>query len=277
MKVSKALTAGNRGGGFMQVGGLKPEQNDDATADLKETYTMNREPMPGEPQGYAMGIGESQWPRSPALAGMRPFMERQLVKRIALAQRLAQAFALSLGLPETYFDDSHHYIGCNFTYNYYPPMDAERSPSTQWGISPHTDYGSFTLLAQDELGGLEVRNSAGEWIPVPPVPGTFVVNLGDLFQRWTNDFYTSNLHRAVNFNPEGKARISLPFFVYPHASVEISCLPTCQGPDNPGRYEPVNAVEYVRSLISRSYESGRPGVSRDTVARLRKLAPQSRP
>jgi isopenicillin N synthase-like dioxygenase len=265
MKVHKSRATS--GLGFMNAGGVNPDRNTDKAADLKETFTFNREPMPGEPEGYRMGVGESQWP---ALAGFQAFMKRQLVARIGLAQSLARAFALSLGLPEDHFDEPHRYIGCNFTFNYYPAMDPARAQKTQWGISPHTDYGSFTILSQDSLGGLEVRNAAGGWIAVPPVKGTFVVNIGDLFARWTNDFYTSNFHRAVNYNPEGRARISVPFFVYPHASVDIECLPTCQGPGNPPRYECVNAVEYVRSLIKRSYESGRPGVARETVSRLQR-------
>jgi isopenicillin N synthase-like dioxygenase len=256
--------------GFMNAGGVTPDKNTDKAADLKETFTFNREPMPGEPEGYRMGIGESQWPSDPSLDGFEAFMKGQLVGRVALAQQLARGFALSLELSEDYFDVSHRYIGCNMTFNYYPAMD-QAADRTQWGISPHSDYGTFTLLSQDSLGGLEVRNAAGEWIAVPPVPGAFVVNIGDLFARWTNDFYTSNLHRALNLNPEGRARISVPFFVYPHASVTIECLETCHGPDNPPRYEPVNAVEYVRSLIRKSYESGRPGVARETVSRLKNL------
>ncbi|MFM9968401.1 MAG: isopenicillin N synthase family dioxygenase [Burkholderiales bacterium] len=268
MKVHKSLAASNLG--FMNVGGVNPELNQDKEADLKETFTFNRNPMPGEPQGYRMGVGESQWPKKPALAGFEPFMMGQLENRVRLAQSLLRAFALSLELAEDYFDASHRFIGCNFTFNYYPAMDPARAKRTQWGISPHTDYGSFTLLSQDSLGGLEVRNANGEWIAVPPVAGALVVNIGDLFARWTNDLYTSNFHRAVNYNPQGKARISVPFFVYPHASVAIDCLPSCQSLDNPPRYESVNAVEYVRSLIKRSYETGRPGVARESVSRLSK-------
>ena len=136
---------------------------------------------------------------------------------------------------------------------------------TQWGISPHTDYGSFTLLSQDALGGLEVRTAADEWIDVPPIPGTFVVNIADLFARWTNGLYRSSLHRASNFNTGGRARISLPLFFNPHPKTRIECLPTCQGPGNPAKYEPVEAGPYVRALLEQSYRTGRPGVAQKTV------------
>jgi isopenicillin N synthase-like dioxygenase len=130
----------------------------------------------------------------------------------------------------------------------------------------YTDYGAFTLLSQDSLGGLQVRNAIGEWIEVPPINGTFVVNIGDLMAMWTNDLYTSNLHRAANVS--GVARISIPFFASPNGDAVIRCIETCQGPDNPPRYQPVTAGEYMRSLITRADTSGKPGLSAKTAERL---------
>ena len=150
--------------------------------------------------------------------------------------------------------------------NYYPPLDADAVRRNQWSFSAHTDYGAFTLLSQDSLGGLQVQNATGEWIEVPPIDGTFVVNLGDLMAMWTNDLYTSTLHRAANIS--GLARISIPFFASPYGDAEIRCIETCQGPDNPSRYQPVLAGEYIRSLIARHDASGKPGVSVETAKRL---------
>jgi isopenicillin N synthase-like dioxygenase len=249
--------------GWMPVGGTNPEANPDKAADLKETFVFAREPMPGEPPGSSFSAGQSQWPDEAFMPGFKPFIQAHIKKRIAVAQALARAFALSLDLPEDYFDAAHRYLNCSLTYNYYPPMDREAALRTQWSISPHTDYGSFTLLSQDALGGLEVRDTSGEWIDVPPKPGTFVVNIADLFQRWTNGLYKSSLHRASNF--AGSARISLPFFVIPDGKVMVECVPTCVGPGNPARYEPVRADIYVRTLLEQSYRTGRPGVAQATV------------
>jgi isopenicillin N synthase-like dioxygenase len=157
-------------------------------------------------------------------------------------------------------------LGTTSQINYYPPLDPGTVKRTQWSSSPHTDYGAFTMLSQDSLGGLQVRNSAGEWIDVPPIPGTFVVNIGDLMATWTNDLYTSNLHRALNVAP--KARISIPFFVYPQGASVIRCLETCQGPGNPPRYAPVTAGEYVLALVQQADRTGRPGLSVRTAKRL---------
>ena len=102
---------------------------------------------------------------------------------------LNHAFALSLGLPEDYFDSDYRRPGTSLMLNYYPPVDPAKLEATQWSFSPHADYTAFTVLLQDDSGGLQARNSAGDWIDVPPMDGTFVVNVGNLLARWTNDLY----------------------------------------------------------------------------------------
>jgi isopenicillin N synthase-like dioxygenase len=251
--------------GWMPVGGMNPSANPDKDADQKETFVLPRELLPGETKGENPAVGNGQWPDPARLPGFREFLTAHIAKRVTIAQRLCRALALSLDLPEDYLDESHRYPGISLTYNYYPSLDPATVGRTQWGISPHTDYGTFTLLSQDALGGLEVRSTTDEWIDVPPIPGTFVVNIADLFARWTNGLYRSSLHRASNFNTSGRARISLPLFVIPYAKTRVECLPTCQGPSNPARYEPVEAGPYVRALLEQSYRTGRPGVAQRTV------------
>ena len=235
-------------------------------ADQKETYGPPRPLLPGEPEdNLSRTVGRGLWPAPATMPGFREFLEAHIVKRIRIAQNLCRAFALSLDLPEDYFDEAHRYPSGSITYNYYPSLDPASVGRTQWGISPHTDYGSFSLLSQDALGGLEVRDPSGEWIDMPPIDGAFVVNIADLFARWTNGLYRSSLHRASNFNTGGRARISLPLFFNPHYRTRIECLPTCQGPGNPAKYEPVEAGPYVQTLIEQSHRMGRPGVMQRTV------------
>jgi isopenicillin N synthase-like dioxygenase len=251
------------GQGYIGVGGTNPEANSNKAPDLKETFSMGREVLPGEPEQGRFGAGLSQWP---SLPGFREFLQAHIRKRVLIAQQLVRALALSLHLPETWFDEPHRYLGCFLLYNYYPPLERARLDSSQWSISPHTDYGSFTLLDQDALAGLQVRNASGAWIDVPPVRETFVVNIADLLARWTNDLYTSNLHRAANFNTA--ARISVPFFVFPQGTVQVSCLESCHSARNPPRYEAVVVEDYLRALLDQSDRTGRPGVSKKTGARL---------
>ena len=160
--------------------------------------------------------------------------------------------------------------------NYYPPLDAATVKQNQWSFSPHTDYGGFTLLSQDALGGLQVRNCAGEWIAVPPLEGTFVINIGDLMAMWTNDLYASTLHRAANVS--GAARISIPFFASPHPSTVIRCIETCQSPGNPPRYLPVTAGEYVRTSsrkVMRRADPASPPIPLSACTRKRTLDPSA--
>jgi isopenicillin N synthase-like dioxygenase len=262
-KLDKSKHAGRQG--WVPVGGLNPEANPDGDADQKETLSLPRDYLPGETERGNPFVGDGNWPDAGLLPGFREFTQAHIMKRVVIAQRLCRTLALSLDLNEDYFDDAHRYPGCSLTYNYYPSLDPETVGRTQWGISPHTDYGSFTLLSQDALGGLEVRATADEWIDVPPLPGTFVVNIADLFARWTNGLYRSSLHRASNFNTGGRARISLPLFVIPHPAARIECVPTCHGVNNPAKYEPVEAGPYVKTLLEQSYRTGRPGVAQKTV------------
>lgn len=185
-----------------------------------------------------------------------------------MTQALGFALARSLGLDEGYFEREQGRFGVTMVYNYYPPLDRATLARTQWSFSPHTDYGSFTLVVQDENGGLQVRNAAGDWIDVTPIPGTLIVNIGDLIALQTNDLYTSNLHRVLNFS--GKERISLTFFVGPPATAEISCLATCQSADNPPRYPPANADEYTKALIEQYHRTGRPGIAVQTASRFQR-------
>lgn len=257
---------------YTPVGGKNPSANPDKEADQKETYSLPRPLLPGELEDHKLRtVGRGLWPDPALMPGFREFTEAHLVKRIRVAQRLCRALALSLALPEDYLDAPHRFPSGSMTYNYYPSLDPATVGQTQWGISPHTDYGSFSLLSQDELGGLEVRDASGVWIDVPPIAGAFVVNIADLFARWTNGTYVSSLHRASNFNTSGKARISLPLFFNPHPNTIIECLPSCQGPGNPAKYEPVEAGPYVQTLIQQSNRIGRPGVMQKTVEERLKL------
>ena len=116
---------------------------------------------------------------------------------------------------------------------------------------PHTDYGCLTILAQDSVGGLQVRNAAGEWVAAPPVPGAFVVNIGDQMARWTNDVFAATHHRVINLS--GRERYSMPFFFEPNYDAVISCLDTCRSADHPAKYADVVAGEYLLSRFNDTF------------------------
>jgi isopenicillin N synthase-like dioxygenase len=257
MKAHQGLSRSREG--FWTPGGLDGKA---VSPDIKERFQYNVAPPELVTEAARRRTGDPRWPDMP---GFEAFIRTHAAKRATLARQMVRAFALSLELAEDYFDAVYRNLNGSFLYNYYPPIEPEKLRPDQWSFSPHTDYGMFTILSQDDTGGLQTRNAAGEWIDVPPIEGTFVVNVGDTLQMWTNDLYVSTLHRAAN--TYGRARISAVFFTEPQEDTLISCLPSCQGPGNPPRYEPIVAGDYTRMLIEQAHRTGRPGVSQRTAER----------
>lgn len=135
-----------------------------------------------------------------------------------LGQVLMRGIALSLGLSETYFADRYTsdplILFRIFNYPAYPRGDGEEN----WGVGEHTDYGVLTILRQDDSGGLQVKSRSG-WIDAPPIPRSFVCNIGDMLDRMTGGLYRSTPHRVKN--PLRRDRLSFPFFFDPNFNVEV--------------------------------------------------------
>ncbi len=260
-----SVSAGNNADrhGFVQYGGLEGTV---AAPDIKERFVMSREHLDGEPPTGNYNAGSNQWPKSGLLPGFEDFMKSYIRKLTQLSKKLARALAASLALDEAYFDEMFRYLGVNLLLNYYPSIDTAQLKENQWSFSPHTDYGAFTVLLQDAIGGLQAKNVAGQWIDVPPIPNTFVINIGDMLAMWTNDLYLSTLHRAMNV--AGSPRVSLPFFTYPNGTTLVNCLPTCHDTSNPPRYEPVLAEDYLQILRENVHRTGQPGISARTAVRV---------
>jgi isopenicillin N synthase-like dioxygenase len=137
-----------------------------------------------------------------------------------VGQGVLRGVALSLDLPGDYFIRGYAAEPTVlFRIFHYPPAPAG---SDDWGVGAHTDYGLLTLLAQDDNGGLQVSTADG-WIDAPPIPGTFVCNIGDMLERLTGGWYRSTLHRVRNVS--GRDRLSFPFFLDPGFTAEVPPLP----------------------------------------------------
>ena len=157
--------------------------------------------------------------------------------------------ALALGLPERYFDSSvDRSISRLRVRNYPAPL--EQPVPGQLRAGAHSDYGSLTILkTEDRPGGLQVRDKAGDWLDVPHRPGCFVVNIGDMLARWTNDRWVSTLHRVVNPPPDrvvDSRRQSIVFFQNPNYDAVVSCLPGCSDAANPPKYELTTSGGHLR-------------------------------
>ncbi|KAB8291650.1 hypothetical protein EYC80_006450 [Monilinia laxa] len=155
---------------------------------------------------------------------------------LVLARKLVRVFALSLSLPEEYFDSRVTYPGADGLYNYYPPSTEAEKADNSVGLGSHTDLQLFTLLWQDMIGGLQVLNKEGQWIMAVPVEGTIVVNIGDFMMRLCNDMYKSTVHRV--YNRASVERISMPFF--------FGVIPTCTDEKNPPKYEPISCGDWCQ-------------------------------
>ena len=237
--------SGNRGYVPMKGEALDPTR----PADLKEAFNIGLELPPDDPEIVEgrMFRAENRWPDMP---GFRDTMLAYFGACHGLGRAIHRAFAIDIGLDEDFFEDKLDRPMAVLRLLHYPPAP-ERPDEGQLGAGEHTDYGCVTLLATDGVGGLEVRNRAGEWLKAPHVPGAFVCNIGDCLMRWTNDIYVSTPHRVVS--PSGQERFSIAFFLDPNPDAEIACLPNCASGERPARYAPIRGDEFLLSRLSPTY------------------------
>jgi len=163
-----------------------------------------------------------------------------------LGRVLNRMFAVSLGLPENWFEERMGEPLPTLRLLHYPP-------STRMGCGAHSDYGCCAILAQDEAGGLELYNRKNEWVAVEPVPHTLVINIGDMMQRWTNDCFKSTLHRVINPSVRGTHRFSSPFFFEPSPNCLVECIPTCISPGGTAHYAPIRFGDHLRSMYQSTF------------------------
>lgn len=212
--------------------------------DMKETLDTGLEHGPDHPEVVAGTPlhGPNQWPD---LAGFREAVEAYRAQSIEAACRMQRVLAMALDLDPDYFVTQPGETMYHLRMIHYPPMDRLTPEPGQLGCGAHTDYGTITLLADDGVGGLQVRQRSGEWIDVTVPDGHLVVNLGDLMAIWTNDRWVSNPHRVVN--PPGVDRYSSPLFVTPPFHLRIETLETCLAAGEVPRHEPMISGPYLLS------------------------------
>jgi isopenicillin N synthase-like dioxygenase len=235
---------------YFDVGGFKSgysaAQEDDyrranvniirgAKPNLLAKYSINRE---GGSGGPSMTEAERNaviniWPEN--LPGFKETLQQYHAAIESLGRKFLPLWAASLRLPPDYFD--RFFITPHVTLQllHYPPQ--KEVGNRQYGIAPHTDNAMMTFLAQGDVPGLAVRMPSGHWRAVDIVPGTLLVNTGNVIVRWTNDEYLSTKHRVINTHE--RDRYSIPCFFGPSADAVIEVVPTCQGPGRPPRYEPM--------------------------------------
>jgi isopenicillin N synthase-like dioxygenase len=251
LKVATGSGQGSGFTGYLPSGAYSvktSEVNDNDQPDRNEAFFMDRERAPDDPEVLAGKLFRepNKWPQG--LPGFRDFLLRYWLAMEGFSQRLLPLFATALDLPSDYFDAAFVDAQCVLRLTHYPP-GAYRD--NQFGLAPHTDANFFTVLPQANVEGLYIRPQGRGWIKAPRIPGSFVINAGDMCRRWTNDRFLSTQHLAINLT--SGHRYSTPFFYTPHIDHPIVCLPTCVGPGNPPRYQPITYGEYRVWWLNTNY------------------------
>jgi len=188
--------------------------------------------------------GPNQWP---ALEGFRPTLEQFNAELARLAKKLMRVALLSAGVQDLSVMEKFDKPTTWLRLLHYPPLP-KSSPTDLYGSAPHTDFGCLTILAQDDIGGLQVQSPEGHWLDVPKLENSFVVNVGDMLHRMTNGLLRSTPHRVINRS--GRERYSCPFFYDPHVSLDVAPL---KGTGKP-KFNTLNFGEFLRNELGASYE-----------------------
>ncbi|KAJ6788683.1 hypothetical protein PWT90_07142 [Aphanocladium album] len=222
--------------------------------DLKEIFISRYDPSLDESVASPDDIPETArkhfhykdtpWEATNTVPEFKPALNRYLQAGLRLTRALMRSIALSLSLPEDYFDEKMRYPNLLTNVNYYPAMKEARNVAGAQvpGFGSHTDFQIITVLWQDSVGGLQVLNNEGEWIHAIPIEGTLIVNVADLLQRITNDVYVSTVHRATNTTAKERISITLPTSFGGHETAQV--VETCFGPDGSKKYEDLTIEQW---------------------------------
>jgi len=222
-------------------------------ANLSESFYIVTDKAPDDPEILAGNplYGLNKWPQ-----GVPSFRQRTMSYFEAmrpLGHAMVSLIASSLGLAPDYFSADFGEPTVTLRLIRYPSQD--QAEDNQFGFAPHIDTSFLTLLAQSALPGLEVLTKEGDWIRPPAIPGTFVVNTGEMLSRYSNDRYRPTPHRVINAN--ASVRHAIPFFYGPSLEAVIRPVPTCVSEVMPAKYEPLLYADHRRNLNLTNFDHRR--------------------
>lgn len=221
--------------GFQGLG--KEKLNPSMPADMKEAFTMR------DLSKYLEQ--ENRWP-SEEFKNMALCFYNECFES---ARKLMKVFSKALNVDQQFFIEKHRGDNVTLRFLHYPICETTSLTENQLGAGAHTDYGMITLLFQDGVEGLEVKDKHGNWISAPADPNKILINTGDLMHRWTNDIFRSTPHRVrpVTGNTD---RYSIAMFIDPDPEVMIETIPSCVSDDREDRYEPISAGKHILDKIT---------------------------
>ncbi|KAF5934914.1 hypothetical protein HYC85_026043 [Camellia sinensis] len=223
--------------------------------DYKEGFVIGIEVPENDPDIEKPLYGPNVWPPSDILPGWRETMEKYHREALEVTKAISRIIALALNLEVDFFDRQEmlgkpiatlrllHYEG-----SVSDPMKGI------YGAGAHSDFGLITLLATDDVYGLQICKDKDakpqKWEFVAPLKGAFIVNLGDMLERWSNCIFRSTLHRVLG---NGQERYSIAYFVQPSHDCLVECLPTCQSQENPPKFPPIKCETYILQRYKDTY------------------------
>ena len=192
-------------------------------------------------------LGPNVWPA--AMPDLKPAVYPCFEAASACAEDLLRGFALGAGLDAEHFIRLRDRPLSRGSLQYYPPQPDDAAED-QFGVAPHTDFGVLTVLCQDEIGGLEIQRRNGSWAAMPPIPGTLVVNIGDLLERWSNRRYRSTVHRVINAS--GRERLSLVLAYDPNFETLVDSRAFCAEGETP-HDAPITCGDYLLWRFAKAF------------------------
>ncbi len=219
----------------------KPNQN--------ESFFITHDRGPDHPDVIAGTPlrGGNYWPDK--LPGFRDRVMTYFHALNDLGQRLVPAFAVALGMEADYLDDDFaNENNAKLRLLHYPPTQVE---DNDFGTGPHTDNSFLTILARDETPGLAIRLPSGEWLPPPVIPGTFLVNIGNMIRRMSNDRFLSTPHGVIV--DADTDRYSMAYFHSPNVTRSVKVAPSCVDEAHPAKYEPTLYADLIREFYNANY------------------------
>jgi len=236
-KNKRRCTISNKHRGWLSQGGAKMQ--DGVAADLKESFIWGyQDDNGGTPSDHELR-GPNQWPDF--VPGMESAALGYFDHADRVARHLLQGFALGLNQEIDFFLRNAEIPLSRASFVYYPGQAAAPDKST-FGAGPHTDFGLLTVLCQDNVGGLQIENLNGDWIEAPPIPGSLIVNVGDLLERWTDGAFRSTPHRVINSSGQERLSLVLAFDPNPETMIDAGDI---YGADHQANQPAISCGDYL--------------------------------
>jgi isopenicillin N synthase-like dioxygenase len=239
--------------GYLAIKAATTRHSDVSTdnlPNLNEAFFVKRD-LPSDHPDVVAGKrfrGVNPWPQN--LPGFRETVVAYCDELEKLALAILPIYAVALDLPADYFDEAFRDPQYTLRMSHYPHTPILEQ--NEYGLAPHADTSFMTLLAPNKIPGLSLRTASGRWIDAPALDGAFVVNSGQMLNRWSNGRFRATPHRVVN--QSGGERYAIPFFFDCNVDYVMTCLPSCTGPGNPPRFEPMTYMEFMKRYQALNYD-----------------------